>query len=246
MFRCIVIAVAGLAIHPLYLALPGEKSDLAALVGAAESRRDANVREVRSDREYVLRNPRWRTEARMQATMITSAEGNKRYEITSMNADGMRKSILVKILEGEVQAAAKKDRDGNVNAENYELRPSSAPSESDQKCRTVELVPRKRTRFTFDGRGCVDMTDMAMVRMEGRTAKRISFFVGRADVVHEFRKIGSFWYSVASHSAADVKFFGRTELIIKYVSYTITSKAGEILTADFRPGKPQPIAGQEK
>jgi hypothetical protein len=225
------IAIAALAIHSANVAQSGEKTDLAALIAEAESRRDANVREVRSVREYVVRNPRWRTEARMQAIMITSADGNKRYEITSMNADGIRKSILMKILEGEVQAAAKKDRDGNVNAVNYELRPSSAPSDSGQRCRIVELIPRKRTRFTFDGRGCVDMADMAMVRMEGRTAKRISFLVGRADVVQEFRKIGNFWYSSASHSTADVKFFGQTELTINYVAYTITAKTGETITA---------------
>ena len=103
-----------------------DERDLAALIAAAESRRDANVREVRSVREYVVRNPRWETDAMMCATMITSADGSKRYEIIRTNADGMRRNILVKILDGEVQAAARQDRDGNVNATNYELRPIPA------------------------------------------------------------------------------------------------------------------------
>ena len=126
-------------------------------------------------------------------------------------------TILVKILDGEVQAAARQDRDGNINASNYELRPMPTNMQGPQACRTVTLVPRRRTRFTLDGHACVDMSDMAIVRMQGLTAKCISFLVGRAEVVQEFRKIGEFWYSSTSRSAADVKFLGRTELIIKYL-----------------------------
>lgn len=225
------IVASSIAIHAIAGA---DERDLAALIAAAESRRDANVREVRSVREYVVRNPRWETDAVMTATMITSAEGSKRYEITRTNADGLRRKILEKILDGEVQAAARQDRDGNVNAANYELR-TIPNTQGSQACRTVTLVPRTRTRFTLDGRACVDMSDMAMVRMEGRTAKRISFLVGRADVLQEFRKIGEFWYSSTSRSSADVKFLGRTELIITYLDYTITSRTGAVITADTRP-----------
>ena len=227
MLRYFAIVVSTLAVHPI------AGADLAALIAEAESRRDANVREVRSVREYVVRNPRWQTDATMLATMITSADGSKRYEILRTNAEGLRRKILVKILDGEVQAAATKQRDGNLNAVNYEVRPLS-PDGPGQPCRAVALVPRKRTRFTIDGRGCLDMSDMAMVRMEGRTAKRISFLVGRADLVQEFRKIGEFWYSSTNRSTADVKFLGRTELTINYLDYTITSKMGEVTTARLR------------
>jgi hypothetical protein len=232
MLRYLAILASTFAIE-----LHGDERDLAALIAAAESRRDANVFEVRSIREYVVRNPRWQTDAIMYATMITSAGGSKRYEIIRTNVEGMRRKILVKILDGEVQAAAKQDRDRNVNATNYELRPLPANAQGVQACRTVTLVPRIRTRFTLDGHACVDMSDLALVRMEGRTAKRISFLVGRADLVQEFRKIGEFWYSSTSRSTADVRFLGRTELIIKYLNYSITSKTGAVVTANLGPEK---------
>lgn len=232
MLRYKAVVASSLAI----CALTGEhEPDMATLIAAAESRRDANVREVRSIREYVVRNRRWPTDAIMHATMITSGDGRKRYEIISTNAEGMRRTILVKILDGEVQAAARQDRDGNINASNYELRPMPTNMQDPQGCRTVTLVPRMRTRFTLDGHACVDMSDMAIVRMQGLTAKRISFLVGRAEVVQEFRKIGEFWYSSTSRSAADVKFLGRTELIIKYLDYTITSRTGSVTTAKLWP-----------
>ena len=166
----------------------------------------------------------------MLARMITSAYGSKRYEILNTNADGLRRKILLKILDGEVQAAASKDRDGNVNAANYELRPLHVEGLAERTCRAVEVVPKKRSRFTFEGRGCVDMSDLAMVRMEGRTTKNVSFLVGKAYVVQEFRKIGEFWYSSFNRSSADVMFLGRTELNIDYLDYLITPRTGAPLT----------------
>lgn len=205
----------------------GAQSDLAALISQAEQRRDAKVHEVVSTRQYTVRNSRWKSNGTMLAKMITSAGGAKRYEVIEMNADGMRRKILLKILEGEVDAAARRQREGNVNAENYEVR-NGGPAEN-ETCRKVELVAKKRSKLTFNGSGCVDLTDMAMVRMEGRTSKNVSFFIGRAYVVQEFRKVGEFWYSSRSRSTADVKFLGPTELAIDYLSYRIVPKAGAVI-----------------
>lgn len=205
------------------VAFAGE-AELAALIAQAERQRDAQVHEVRSVRQYMVRNPRWKEDATMDVRMITSSDGSKRYEILKTNAEGLRKTILTRIIEGEVAAAAKKDRDGNVNAHNYELRPIEGAAANGAGCRMFELVARKRTRFTFDGRGCVNMKDMAMVRMEGRTTRNMSFLVGRAYVVQEFRKVGDLWYSSLNQSTADVRFLGTTELIIKYLEYSITKK----------------------
>src|SRR5437868_1553111 len=75
--------------------------DLATLVAQAESRRDAKVHEVRSIRQYIVRNPRWATDATMDIRMITASDGSKRYEVLGTNAEGLRKTILTRIIEGE-------------------------------------------------------------------------------------------------------------------------------------------------
>lgn len=198
--------------------------DLATLIAQAERNRDATVQEVRSVRQYAVRNDRWKTDATMDVRMTTAADGSKKYEILGTNAEGLRKTILLRIIEGEVNAAAKKDRDGNVNAKNYELRPMPDKPANGATCRPVQLVAKNRTRFTFDGHGCVDMKEMAIVRMEGRTTQRMSFLVGRAYVVQEFKKVGDLWYSALNQSQADVRFLGPTQLTIRYSDYSITRK----------------------
>jgi hypothetical protein len=203
---------------------PAADVSLAERIAIAERQRDEQVLEVRSTRHYTVRNAKWATDATMTVRMITSAGGGKRYEILDTNAEGMRKTILTRILDGEVHAAAKKDRDGNMNSNNYELRPVSTPAAASGGCREYEMVAKKRTRFTFDGKGCVDLNDMAMVRMEGLTTRRMSFLVGRAYVVQEFQKVDDLWYSSLNQSSADVLFLGKTELIIKYSDYSIVRK----------------------
>lgn len=219
-----LVKLAALGLIVFGLSGVSAEGDLAALIAQAESQRDSRVHEVRSVRQYIVRNSRWKTDATMDVRMITGADGRKRFEVLSTNAEGLRKTILMRIVEGEVQAAAKNDRDGNVNSKNYELRPVPGAAPSGNGCRPVQLVAKHRTRFTFDGHGCVDMNDMAMVRMEGRTTKSMSFLVGRAYVVQEFRKIGDLWYSSLNQSTADVRFLGPTQLIIKYSDYSITRK----------------------
>ncbi len=209
-----LLAAAGMA--------SAAEAELAALIAEAERQRDSQVQEVRSLRRYTVRNARWKTDATMDVRMITAWDGSKRYEILGTNAEGLRKTILTRIIEGEVQAAAKKDRDGNMNDRNYELR---LLPDSGGNCRKVSLLAKNRTRFTFDGHGCVDMKDMAMVRMEGRTTRNMSFLVGRAYVVQEFRKVGGLWYSSLNQSVADVRFLGKTELKIEYLDYSITRRA---------------------
>lgn len=202
------------------------ETDLAAQIALAESRRDAQVHEVRSVRQYIVRNAKWSSDATMDVLMITSPDGSKRYEVLGTNAEGLRKTILTRIVEGEVHAAAKRDRDGNVNSRNYELRPIPAQPPGPGDCRMFELVAKNRTRFTFDGKGCVDLNEMAMVRMEGLTTRRLSFLVGRAYVIQEFRKVGDFWYSSLNQSTADVRFLGPTQLVIRYSDYSIVRKGG--------------------
>jgi hypothetical protein len=208
-----------------------DQTNLAARLWTAESERDAKVKEVRSVRRYTLRNSRWKSDATMQAIMTTSVDGKKRYEVLHTNAEGLRKKILLKILDGEVEAATREARNAYVNATNYEVRLLPSESPDNQSCRPVDLIAKNRSRFTLDGRGCVDMNDMAMVHMEGRTAKKISFWIGRADVAHDFRKVGEFWYVSRSRSTANVKLLGKTELVIDYLEYTITPKTGAIINS---------------
>jgi hypothetical protein len=205
--------------------------NLAALVEASQHRRDAQVREIRSLRRYTLHNERWKSDATMDVVMTWDGHSRKQFEIVSSNVEGYQRRVLLKIVQGEVESAAVDDRDTAVTGENYAIEPIGPGSVNGRPCDMVTLVPKRRNKLLLEGNACIDPRDTAVVMMQGRTPKSLSFWVGRADVKHEFRKIGEFWVPSFNRSSAPVKLIGTTELTIQFLDYSIIPKAGSVLTA---------------
>src|SRR3954447_787427 len=112
------------AMVPLWAAsLTGASENWAAKVAAAEQKRDARIREVRAIRRYVLHNPRWKADAVMTAMMSYDTSGHKHYEVLDVRAEGIQKQVFQRILDGEVESAARNDDDGSINPDNYEITP---------------------------------------------------------------------------------------------------------------------------
>ena len=223
------------AVSPFWLSagsdLGQETANWAARVASAENARDANIREVKSIRCYVLHNPRWKNDAVATVLVTSGPTGRKKYAILDLKAEGMQKQVLQRILDGEVETAAKRDEDPSISPRNYEIVPVGYESRNGRQCLLVDMKPRRKTRTLIEGRAWIDVKEAAPVRIEGRTAKSVSFWVGRPYIVQDFRKVGDFWLSAENHSTADVKLIGKTELTIRFLDYSVTPKAGDALMA---------------
>lgn len=204
---------------------------LAHTVGKAQEHRDSLVKEVRSFRRYVLRNKGWKASPLMEVEMTWDGRNKKTYKVLHTTAKGFQKSVLLKVLDGEVAVAARGTDASTVSGDNYDFKPLGMEEFHGRPCRLVELLPKVRSRFIFDGRACVDLEDAAVVWLEGRTTKSVSFWVGRPNVRQEFERIGSFWFSSLNKSVADVKFLGETEMSIEYLDYVVTPLTGQPLLA---------------
>ena len=215
------------------------EQNLAALVEASQQRRDSHVREIRSLRRYTLHNDRWKSDATMDVVMTWDGRSRKQFEIVSSNVEGYQHRVLLKIIQGEVESAAVDDRDTAVTGNNYSIELIGPGSVNGRACDMVTLVPKRRNKLLLEGKACIDPRDAAVVMMQGRTPKSLSFWVGRADIKQEFRKIGEFWVPSFNRSSAPVKLIGTTELTIQFLDYSITPKAGSVLTAcSTRPCSP--------
>jgi hypothetical protein len=203
--------------------------DLIVRIADAEQWRDSQIQQVRSIRRYTLHNSHWTPDPSMDVLVTIDWTGKETYEILSTNATGLQKTIFKRILDGEVEAAAHKDSE--VNPDKYEGKPLGTRIIDGRECQVVQLTPKQRTKYVVDGSACVDTKDAAIVRLEGRLAKSVSFWVGKPYIVQDFRKIGQFWYSSMNRSTADVKLLGATELTIRYIDYQITPKHGPLLMA---------------
>ena len=50
---------------------------------------------------------------------------------------------------------------------------------------------------------------MLLLLIDGKTARNVSFWIGKPQVTQEFRKVNDIWVSSANRSVSDVKLMAR-------------------------------------
>jgi hypothetical protein len=205
----------------------GSKEDvfqLVAQVNGAEAHREAGITQVVSTRRYVLRNKHWEKDAVMYVRFIARSGKDKKFEILRMeNAEGLQKRVFVRILEGEVEAVrGNSEEDSEITPANYDFNLIGSESLQGRECLVVGLTPKRSTKYLIVGKAWLDPKEKAILRVEGRTARSISFWIGKPNVQHEFRKVEDLWLSASNRTVSDVKLMGRTELTIEYLDYKVS------------------------
>ena len=218
----------------------GDAVQLVAQVQEAESQRESDVHRVVSTRKYVLKNKRWEKDAVMHARVTWEAGSGKQFEVLKMeNAEGLQKRVFQKLMEGETEASRKNSQDSEtaITSANYDFAMVGTEMLSGRECLVLRLTPKRSSKYLIDGKAWVDPKENAVVRVEGRTAKSVSFWIGKPHIVQEFRKVGDVWVSASNRSTSDVKLLGRTELVVDFVNYQVGRKH-EIAQTSASPGKP--------
>ena len=80
----------------------------------------------------------------------------------------------------------------------------------------LELKPRRKSPFLFDGAVYFDRDTTDMVRVEGSLAKRPSFWTRRTHVTREYARINGVRVPVAMRSTADVFITGASDFSMSY------------------------------
>jgi hypothetical protein len=150
----------------------------------------------------------------------------KSYEIVSAtNASGMSRRVLDRIVESEVEASRSLARDeGRMIPENYDFELLGTDILDGRNCYVLGLHPRKKSRFLIQGKAWVDAKCFGLLKVEGRPAANVSFWVGKPFITQEFQKYGDFWMSCHNRTVSDTFMFGKSELTIEYSQYELNTK----------------------
>jgi hypothetical protein len=200
-------------------------------VNAAEEARESEVTKVVSTRRYVLHNQRWDKDAVMRVRIVSQPGSGKRYEILSMETtEGLQKKIFEKILQGEVEASRIRSHqdDTRLTSANYDFVPLGSHSIEGRPCTLVALKPKRKTKYLIDGKACIDTKDNAVLRVEGKTARSVSFWIGSPHIVQSFRKVDGVWVSCTNRSTSDVRFLGSTRLTVTFEDYDIVRSGRQV------------------
>jgi negative regulator of sigma E activity len=228
-------AIASLA-FPAFASETSQPEPLGAVrlvsqVNEAETRRESDIHKMVSTRRYVLSNKRWEKDAVMDVRVTYESGVGKKFEILTMdNAGGLQKRAFEKILESEVEASKKslEMEDGAITAANYEFTPLGMETLNGKECMVLELKPKRSSKYLLNGKVWIDLKEHAIIRVEGRTARSVSFWIGKPYIAQTFRKVDDVWVSASNRSVSDVKLLGKTELSVDFTDYKIVRGHREI------------------
>lgn len=102
------------------------------------------------------------------------------------------------------------------------------------RCYVLRAIPRRVDKYLFVGRVWVDQEDFAVVRIEGRPAAKLSFWIRRAEFVREYQKIAGFWLPLKDETVVDVRIYGKKVLTIDHRDYAAKGTALRAASAEIR------------
>ncbi len=187
-----------------------------------------------ASRQYVLKNHRFGTSAKLEVRVHYRQPGAKTFYVVSKGGSRVvRERVLKRIIKAELEAARPEVQAATtISPRNYSFRLLTTGTLSGRRAYVLEAIPKAPTRFLFRGRVWVDAEDFAVSRIEGSPALKPSFWVKKTTFVHEYRKLDRFWLPVSNRSTTEVRLFGRTEIAVEYSGYQINDRDEGIQNAE--------------
>lgn len=188
--------------------------------------RAENLLEYSADRRYQVSNPSGKLHAKVDGRMEFHAPGTKVFQVTSEQGSGIvRRLALMPLISSEIRAAAGQDRhDSAITPANYRLELIGEEAVGPYRCYLLRAIPKRVDKYLFEGRVWVDEDDFAVVRIEGRPAANLSFWIKRAEFVRQYQKIDGFWLPQKDETAVEVRIYGKKILAIEHYDYTVKGR----------------------
>jgi len=174
-------------------------------------------------RTYQVVDLKGKVHAEEIGRMEFRAPDKKTFVVTSENGSGLiRHLALNPLIASEIETAAGKEHhDSAIAPDNYTLALLGEQQVGPYHCFVMEAVPKRKDKYLFEGKLWIDVEDYAVVRIEGQPAKKLSFWIERADFVRQYQKIGGFWLPQRDETLVQVRLYGKKVLTIDHQDYVV-------------------------
>lgn len=191
-------------------------------MAAHDLARQVSIEGYAGMRRYVLENHKFHKRAEMLVQVQGDRDGTKHFEVVSEDGwGGARKHVLRKMLESESETSGPQMRAGaKLIHENYEFALIGTELVGGRAAYVLEIRPKRKEKYLFQGRIWIDAEDYALARAEGKPAKKPSFWTKSIDFVQIYQKFGPLWFPLSTQSVTEAHIFGATDVTIEYFDYT--------------------------
>jgi outer membrane lipoprotein-sorting protein len=190
--------------------------------------RTATLLDYSALRTYQVVDFKGKVHAEEVGRMEYQAPDQKKFMVTSEKGSGLvRRLALNPLIASEINAAAGKEHhDSTISPANYTLEPLGEQQVGPYHCFVAQANPKRKDKYLFEGKVWIDAEDYAVVRIEGHPAKKLSFWIERADFVRQYQKIGSFWLPQRDMTFVEVRLYGKKALTIDHQDYSVNRSVG--------------------
>jgi hypothetical protein len=201
-----------------------ESQVLAELTAHNEERRSA-LHDYTVLRTYQVIDIRGKVHAEEIGRMEFLSPDKKTFTVSSESGSGLvRRMALNPLIKSEIEAAAGKEHhDSAISAENYALNLLGEQRVGPYRCFVAEAIPKRKDKYLFEGKLWIDVNDYSVVRIEGHPAKKLSFWIQRADFVRQYQKIDGFWLPQKDQTLVQVRLYGKKVLTIEHRDYVVNA-----------------------
>jgi len=176
-------------------------------------------------RTYQVVDLKGKVHAEEIGQMEFRAPDQKQFVATSESGSGLiRRMALNPLISSEIEAAAGKvHHDSAISAANYSLQLLGEQQIGPHHCFVAKAVPKRKEKYLFEGTLWIDADDYAVVRIEGHPAKKLSFWIERADFVRQYQKVDGFWLPERDQTLVQVRLYGKKVLTIDHQNYVVNA-----------------------
>jgi hypothetical protein len=174
-------------------------------------------------RTYQVTDTTGKVRAQETGQMEYRAPNRKTFAATSESGSGLvRRLVLNPLIASEIETASgKQHHDSSITPANYIFELLGEQQVGLYRCFVVQAKPKRLDKYLFEGKVWIDTEDYAVVRIAGHPAKKLSFWIERADFVREYQKIDGFWLLQKDETLVQVKMYGKKVLTIDHQNYTV-------------------------
>jgi outer membrane lipoprotein-sorting protein len=192
---------------------------------AHNSLRAATLQNYTAQRTYKVVDLQGKVHAEEVGQMEYRAPDQKKFAVTSEKGSVLvRRLALHGLIASEIETAAgKQHHDSVISPANYTLDLLGEQLVGPYHCFVAQAIPKRRDKYLFEGKVWIDAEDYAVVRIDGHPAKKLSFWIQRADFVRQYQKIDGFWLPQRDMTFVDVRLYGKKVLTIDHHDYIVNS-----------------------
>ena len=185
--------------------------------------RSATLVNYTAFRTYQVVDLNGKVHAKEIGQMEYRAPDQKRFVVTSEKGSVLvRRLALNALIASEIETTAgKQHHDSAISPANYTLDLLGEQWVGPYRCIVAQAIPKRRDKYLFEGKVWIDTEDYAVVRIEGHPAKKLSFWIQRADFVRQYQKIDGFWLPQRDMTFVDVWLYGKKVLTIDHRDYSV-------------------------